>query len=136
MLASIAPVRRWVCLTCQECASLTAVVTSMKTPASLSLSRSPMSSDTGKRPRKPRSPHRVHASISDRRGSGKHLKWGVRRVGWHCGLRPALLTLCCLIYKVGRITHFQEPSVFSALTTCTIRIPESEATAVFCIRLR
>lgn len=61
VLVSIAPVRLWVCPTCQECASLTGAVTSMKTLDSLWLSQLPMSLDTGKGPRKLRSPCHVRA---------------------------------------------------------------------------
>lgn len=52
VLVSIALVRRWVYPTCQECASLTGVVTLMKILDSPWLSQLRMSSDTGKEPGK------------------------------------------------------------------------------------
>lgn len=126
---STAPARPWVCLTCQECASLTEAVTSMKTRAFLWLSPLPTSLDTGKGPRKPRSRH-VHASRPDRGGNGKHLEQGIRGVRLHCGLGLTFPNLCFLVCAVGIITHFKESSVFSALTTCTICITGSGATAI------
>ena len=73
---SITAVRPWGCPTCQECASLTGVVTSMKTLDSPWLSQLPMNSDTGKGPRKLRSPPPIIYQYQ-----------GFRRIRLHCGLR-------------------------------------------------
>lgn len=118
--ASIAPVRRWVCLTCRACASLTGAVTSTKTRASRWLSRLPMSSDTGKEPRKLRSLCRVHVAMSGRR-NGSTLN-GAEAAGLHCGLELTLLHLCFLTWNARHSHTLSGPSTSSALSACTICI--------------
>ena len=87
---SITVVRLWGCPTCQECASLTGVVTSMKTLDSPWLSQLPMNSDTGKGPRKLRSSPSDHASVS-----------GCQENQIALWLENDFLNLCFLICKVG-----------------------------------
>lgn len=115
---SITAVRLWGCPTCQECASLTGVVTSMKTLDSPWLSQLPMNSDTGKEPRKLRSPSPDHASVS-----------GCQENQIALWLENHLLNLCFLICKVGGwVLGKDTSSIFHCLlclTTCTINITES-----------
>ena len=87
---SITAARLWGCPTCQECASLTGVVTSMKTLDSPWLSQLPMNSDTGKGPRKLRSSPSDHASVS-----------GCQENQIALWLENDFLNLCFLICKVG-----------------------------------
>ena len=104
---SITAARLWGCPTCQECASLTGVVTSMKTLDSPWLSQLPMNSDTGKGPRKLRSPPPDHASVS-----------GCQKSQVAFWLENYLLNLCFLICNVARgdwgKTQVQYSTVFSA----------------------
>ena len=86
---SITAVRPWGCPTCQECASLTGVVTSTKTLDSPWLSQLLMNSDTGKGPRKLRPPP-DHASVS-----------GFQENQIALWLENHLLNLCFLICKMG-----------------------------------
>lgn len=74
VLVSIALVRLWGCLNCQECASLTGVVTSMKILACPWLSPSPMNLGTGKDFKQQRSTCRVHVSVA-LKGMESNLNW-------------------------------------------------------------
>lgn len=106
---SITAVRLWGCPTCQECASLTGVVTSMKTLDSPWLSQLPMNSDTGKSQGNwdllfPLD----HASV-----------WGVRRIRLHCGFWESPPNLCFLICKVGVGIVKDTSSIFHCLLCLT-----------------
>lgn len=118
VLVSIAPVRPWVCPTCRECVSLTAAVTSMKTRASRWRSRSPMSSDTGKRPG---AWALLAASL---RPCQTEAGMAISRVRLQSGLRFTLLTSLLPHLQSGAIVYCPASGVFSVLTTCTTSITE------------